>query len=136
MLYFCLNVTLTRAIPNEWSIQPINAKVWINSLPYNSNKTLVYFEMLNCKHVIFGNSISGLTLYTKLKLKSHKVNKSKWKSQWLTLQFHYSLLWFTYEVNGCDPKNWFFGGFPMHNKYFLFVFWICLNYHTCNVRSN
>jgi cyclophilin family peptidyl-prolyl cis-trans isomerase len=71
--------------------QPIDAKVWINSLPYNSNKTLGYFAMLNCKHVVFGNVISGLTLYTKLKLKSHKVNKSKGKSQWLTLlKFHYS----------------------------------------------
>jgi hypothetical protein len=71
--------------------QPIDAKVWINSLLYNSDKTLGYFEMFNCKHVVFGNVIIGLTLYTKLKLKSHKMNKSKGKSQWLTfLNFHYN----------------------------------------------
>jgi hypothetical protein len=57
--------------------QPIDAKVWINFLAYNSNKPLGYFEMVNCKHVVFGKVVRGLTLYTKLKLKPHKVNKSK-----------------------------------------------------------
>ncbi len=59
---------------------PIDAKVWINSLAYNFDKTLGYFEMVNCTHVVFSNVIRGLTLHTKLKLKPHKVNKSKGKS--------------------------------------------------------
>ncbi len=58
---------------------PIDAKVWINSLAYKFDKSLYYFKMLNYKCVVFGNVIRGLTLQTKLKLKPHKVNKSKGK---------------------------------------------------------
>jgi hypothetical protein len=52
--------------PNPW--------VWINSLAHNYDKTLGYFQMLDGKHVVFGNAINGLTLYTKLKLKGCKMN--------------------------------------------------------------
>jgi cell fate regulator YaaT (PSP1 superfamily) len=58
---------------------PIDAKVLINSLAYNSDKSLYYFEMSNCNRVLLGNVIKELTLHTKLKLKAHKVNKSKGK---------------------------------------------------------
>jgi len=44
---------------------------------HNYDKTLGYFQTFDGKHVVFGNVINGLTLYTKLKLKGCKVNMSR-----------------------------------------------------------
>ncbi len=54
--------------------QPIDVRVLIKFLSY-CDKTFDYFERLDNKHVFWQGHKQPWTLYTKLKLKAHKVDE-------------------------------------------------------------
>jgi hypothetical protein len=73
--------------------EPIDWKVWIifQLIQTHCDKTLGYFERLNVIHIVFNMVIGGVDIvYKKLKLKAHKLDKPRGKSQSsMLVRFHY-----------------------------------------------